>query len=149
MKLTLSKLRAYAQMADVQDTITVGTVITVKDYVVGEYNGRPADHLLCEHRGGIIRLPLKEYFKLNFVNARLFDLDQEGNVEIHTEFEIVDIKDRTDLDGDVIYPHAAYNSYIFEEPEENTYDFKKLKESGLNPAWSYGCLKNYSVKINE
>jgi len=146
MKLTVKKVRAYAQMANVQGTITVGTVIKVRDYMIGEYNGRPADQLICEHQGGILRLSVNEYFRLHFINDRLFDLDEEGNVEIHTQFEVVDIKDRTDLNGDIIYPHAAYNGYMFEEPEEDTYEFQELKDSGLNTDWTYGCLKNYSVR---
>jgi len=147
MKATIKKLRAFSQMVNAKNTITVGSVIEVRDYVMGEYNGNPADYLICEHQGGILRMPLKEYFKLRVVNAPLFTLDDYGDVEIHTKFKILSVDDRTDLNGDIVYPHAAYNGYMYEEPDEDTYEFQELKNTGINPDWAYGCMKDYTVEI--
>jgi hypothetical protein len=146
MRVSINKSRALAQMSN-KGILTIGSTVEIFEYMAGEYNDRPNDMLICVHDGGTIRLPLKEYFKLTVQNAPLYIYDGEGDVVIHTKFKITGIKDRVDMDGDIMYPHAAYNGFEYEEPEDGTYEWTDLKNSGINPSWSWGCLKDYTVEV--
>jgi hypothetical protein len=151
--LELSQNRAFAQVPATSiksKKLTSGDRIKILDVKLQSVRGKDDvfnDVLICEGPEGTLSVPLREYFKFKFNDSSMYTKEgvAEGTIKIHTEIEIVESKDRTDNEGDVVYPSNAYNDFVKVINQEMDYDYGKLKASGFKAGFE--PVQDYTVRV--
>lgn len=151
--LELSQSRAFAQVPATSiksKKLSKNDRIKILDVKLQSVRGKEDvfnDVLICEGPEGTLSIPLREYFKFKFNDATMYSKEgvADGTIKIHTEIEIVESKDRTDNEGDVVYPSNAYNDFKKVIDGEMEYDYAKLKASGYKEGFE--PVQDYTVRV--
>jgi hypothetical protein len=152
--LKLEKARSFAQTPATSIKsikLNTGDKIQVLELMKGEVVDNPEvfnDQLLCEGPAGLIKLPLREYFKMSIQNAKSYSTEGvgDGEIAIHQNFEIVSSEDRLDRDGEIVWPSQAYVGFAEIQAKERKYDYEWLKGTGVKESYTGPAVQNYTVK---
>jgi hypothetical protein len=152
--LKLSKNRSFAQTpaTSIKSVkLNAGDKIQIMEIMLGTVQGKDDvfnDQLLCEGPNGLIKLPLREYFKMTIEGTSAYTSEGvgEGEIAIHQNFEVVTSEDRKDRDGDIVYPSQAYVGFPEISSGERPYDYEWLKSTGVKDTYNGPAVQNYTVK---
>lgn len=148
-----SKSRAMDQMNTPglkSKKLAPGTKLTIDEFVEQEtkVNGktRITDYALCTGKDGRIRVPVAELLKMQTADGKSIFHTEEGSDKgkFPEEFVIESSTDRTDRNGNVVYPLAAYN-LAGDFLEGKVADWNALVAGGLNESRTYDAVQNYIV----
>jgi len=146
-----SRSRAVAQIAAASlkgAIVPTGTVLAVAEIVEGELdNGQPNDVMLCSTESGNIRVPVREFLKMNAGEGKHF-VGEEGSdeVELAAKFKITGAEPRKDRDGDPVFPIFAYNLGQA-QLDAGEIDWAALKAGGLKAGNKLDQVQNYTIEI--
>jgi hypothetical protein len=147
-----SRTRAIEQIAAAalkSRKIEIGTELTVSSVIEGELaNGQANEVLLCETTKGNIRVPVRELLKMKQADgSNVFSMEEgAAEVELPGKLKIVSSTDRTDRDGDTVYPIYAYKK-AEEQLEAGNIDWSALKDGGLKKDHGFDPVQNYVVAV--
>jgi len=152
--LKLQKNRSFAQTpaTSIKSVkLNAGDKLQIMEIMTGTVQGKDDvfnDQLLCEGPNGLIKLPLREYFKMSIEGASSYTTEgvAEGEIAIHQNFEIVSSEDRKDRDGEIVYPSQAYVGFAEISAGTRAYDYEWLKASGVKETYNGPAVQNYTVK---
>ncbi len=152
--LKLQKNRSFAQTpaTSIKSVkLNAGDKLQIMEIMTGTVQGKDDvfnDQLLCEGPNGLIKLPLREYFKMTITGTSTYTTEGvgEGEIAIHQNFEIVSSTDRKDRDGEIVYPSQAYVGFAEITAGTRAYDYEWLKGTGVKEGYNGPAVQDYEVK---